>query len=201
MKTIYSKFLLLGLDFALFCAISNAQTFKMGINVGLPQSGLRQVSTGTEEVIPKTAFTLGPQLGIRLSARFGVEMSAMYSALSYKQPLIRWGTLQKALSAKDWDFPVLGQFFFRKSKGHEPFVGAGISFRAISGIRDSIGNPISRKTKGLTIASGSEIHLARFIIRPELRFTHWGAVTFGNGLDLALGLKRDQAQVSLGLIF
>ena len=198
---IAAKYLnLFALSLGLMCSISNAQTFKMGFKMGMP--GLSPLKAVLESGVsfPHSNYTLGPQLEVRLPAGFAIELDALYTGAPYNQ--VGDSVSANKASASNWEFPVLVKARFGKHEGRRSFVGAGPSFRTIWGIRDAIlGRKAPVGSLGFSIASGSEFRLGPLTLCPEVRYTRWGATTFGNGLELILGNRANQAQFLIGVVF
>jgi hypothetical protein len=141
-------------------------------------SPLQATTLGSNFSFGHWNYTVGPQIETRLIGGLSLEFDALYK------------------------FPILVKAHLGALRGHRSFVAAGPSFRSIWWIRDVIaGQKTTVGSAGFTIASGSEFRVGAVIFCPEVRYTHWGAITFGNGLDLVLGNRKNQTQFLFGMVF
>jgi hypothetical protein len=200
MKTVRKYLPLLLLPFGVYCSISNAQTFNLGLKMGMPGLNPLKGSLSSALSFPHSHFTVGPQFEVGLPIGLAIEVDALYTDVPYHEAAL--STFTEKYSASNWEFPVLIKAHLGNRKGHRSFIGAGPSFRSIWGIRDTIlGKKTAIGSTGITITSGSEFRLGPVSICPEVRYTHWGGVTFANGLELVLGNRTNQAQFLFGMVF
>jgi hypothetical protein len=181
--------------------ISNAQAIKVGIKAGLFQSASLESGIGSTYMFARSNYVLGPQLEISLPRRFAIEADALYSAASYSKPISN-NVAHERLVEHNWVFPVLAKRYLGSETRHRSFIAGGMSFRSILGIVDlAAGRAIDVNSRGIVVSSGTEFRLRSIVIAPEVRFTHWGSTTIRDGLELAIGSRKNQPQLLLGISF
>jgi hypothetical protein len=91
----------------------------------------------------------------------------------------------------DWQFPLLGKYYFRPSLRVQPYLAGGAVFghttNTISGNSATIASGANlimlspfqgldsrRADTGATAAAGARFKWGRFGFLPEVRYTHWG---------------------------
>lgn len=212
MRTSYRQLARYGSVVVVSCSLLNAQMFKMGLHsldtqtvtvglkAGIPQRSPLETTFGNVPSFAHSNYTVGPQVEVRLLGRLAVEADALYTGLPYKTvPAL---SSQQDATAQSWEFPLLLKAYLGRSKGHRSFVGAGPSFRSISGIKDIVtSKTLGILTRGVSISSGTAFRIGGLSLCPEVRYTYWGPITFGNGIDLVFGNRTSQAQVLFGIVF
>jgi hypothetical protein len=200
MMTVQTLFTLFLLSFEISCFTLDAQTFEVGIKTGIPGPNPFKPTLDSGLSLPHSNFTVGPQFEVRLPGGLGLEIDALHTGIAIGQASAP--TSVDDSSASNWEFPIILKAHLMSKRGHRSFVGAGPSFRGIWGIRDAVvGKKRAVGSTGFTITYGSEFRVGPISLRPEARYTYWGSITVGGGLDLLLGGRSNQAQVLFGVVF
>jgi hypothetical protein len=108
-----------------------------------------------------------------------------------------------------FEVPVLGKYYFRRDAKVQPFVLTGYSFRkALTNVDSSttIQSSTGLSTQasnfsdwtsadvGATFGVGLRWRTGRISLKPEIRYTYWGA-------HPSIGVSKQQADVLLGITF
>jgi hypothetical protein len=150
---------------------------------------------------------IGPTVGLNLPGRLRVELDALYQRINYQHTCscglyaINHTEDFSSNTANRWQFPLLLQYRF-KIPLLKPFIEGGPSLSLIangdSKFLEIASNPFvsppqeyffSSQTSHLTelqrslvlgvaVGVGLDFHPAFFHVRPEIRYTHWGASQF-----------------------
>lgn len=140
----------------------------------------------------------GPSVEVKLPAHFAFEADALYQRVGYNQSFIsaypdpNTTTMTSyKVRGNDWQFPLLGKYYFRPSHKVQPYLAGGAVFghtgNTLSGTSASIasgtnlitvapfqGNDFHRSNSAPTAAVGARVKWGRFGLLPEVRYTHWG---------------------------
>ena len=108
-----------------------------------------------------------------------------------------------------FEVPVLGKYYFRRDAKLQPFVLTGYSFRkALTNVDSSTttvsGSSLSTQSSsssywtsadvGATFGVGVRWRTGRISLKPEIRYTYWGA-------HPSIGVSKQQADVLVGITF
>jgi len=194
----------------LFCLeAAAAEPIGVGIKIGVPVTENLQAGNGrvTHESFSSSTttrrYTLGLTASIRLPARLGVEVDALYRRVNYDsfnvidESSSDGGTISSWSSAacNRLDFPVL----LRWSPGRRLYLTGGPVFAVYYGfdqrthtIRNlqvagyseaftTTSEPFEHGvSKGATFGVGFDAPVGRVRLKPELRYTHWISAAFEN---------------------
>lgn len=175
--------------------LASAQLVSFGAIGGVPF--IQQISNHDES----RPYIVGPSVEFRLPAGFAVEADALYRRIGQTGffGFIEIGaamtptTLAQSdrLRGNEWQFPLVGKYYFRRNSSWQPFLGTGYSFRTV-GTHHSISqtfidangatqhesfrlNSRSDLGVGAVVAAGIRLHAGRLAILPEIRYTRWGS--------------------------
>ena len=192
----------------------SAQPISIGVLGGVP---LVDQTTGNDESRP---YIVGPSIEVRLPAGFALEADALYQRIGNTSS---FGLIESFLGtgvaavtgattrtrANEWEFPVLGKYYFRRDSKWQPFVGTGWALRFADQreagketIVDASGASSTFVFKddfrsdvevGATFAAGVRYRVGRFALLPQVRYTRW------SGQDNIL--SKNEAAASLGISF
>ena len=190
----------------------SAQPIGLGIKGGLPFNDLFESRSTAVEAQTKR-YVIGPMVELRLPAGFAIEADALYSQANFSSLLAGAGSVITApFDTNSWEFPILLKKKFggadAVAASVRPYVGAGASFRRLSGI-STIGSfitgnrsgEVDRNNTGFVVGGGLEVRALFVKIAPELRFTYWGTDHFTEGLANVFKTNKAQAQFLVGLYF
>jgi opacity protein-like surface antigen len=204
------------------CTALFAQPISVGIKGGVPLTDLIDTvsGSGTSVSTATKLYILGPTVELKLPGGFGVEADALYRRFNYSST----ATLVDAVTnlrttGNDWEFPLLVKKRFLPGPVH-PFIGAGVAFSKLSGVKQSIesvlvpnrsavttsSNPAELKndsSTGFVIGAGLDVRLLLLRITPEIRYTRWGAQHF-NGIVApggSVNSNQSQAEFLVGFTF
>jgi hypothetical protein len=140
----------------------------------------------------------GPSVELKLPAGFAFEVDALYQRVGYNQsfigsrPDLNTTTMTTYnVRGNDWQFPLLGKYYFRPSRGVQPYLAGGAVFgntgSTLSGNSATIASGANlitvspfqgldshRTNTGATAAAGARFKWGRIGLLPEVRYTHWG---------------------------
>jgi hypothetical protein len=196
----------------LAAASSLAQPIGLGIKGGMPLGDLFEARTNGFDTETKR-YVIGPMVELRLPAGLAIEVDALYSRANFSSVLGAAGSLITApFNTNSWEFPILLKKKFggadAVAASARPYVGAGASFRRLSGLTNIgsfiTGNrtgEVDRNNTGFVVGGGVEIKALFIRIAPEVRFTYWGTDHFTEGLANVFKTNKAQGQVLLGLYF
>lgn len=194
-----------------------AQPISIGIKGGLPLTEFVDTfSDGGVTLRSSNHLIIGPSVELRLPGGIGVEVDALYRRFNYNaNSSVVNSILNIQTSGNSWEFPLL----LKKRLGGEgpihPFLGAGLSFSKLSGLKSVVTNPQNVVTlnqppelkndfaTGVVIAGGIDIHVVLLHIVPEIRFTRWnrdqidGTIPSGGSVSS----NRNQAEFLIGITF
>jgi hypothetical protein len=182
-----------------FTAVAVCQPFTAGIKGGLPLTDFLNTVNGTTTT-STDRFIIGPMVELRLPAGFGVEFDVLYRHFDYTN-LIGSGVNAVASlgHAGDWEFPLVAKYKF-PSHIVRPYVEAGVSWDALSGVTNTVGITNNSGTvMGGVIGGGLDIHLLVIHVSPELRYTRWAGQHFN--VANVLHSNENQAEFLVGITF
>src|SRR5687767_2638818 len=119
-------------------ASSLAQPIGLGIKGGMPLGDLFEARTNGFDTDTKR-YIVGPMMELRLPAGLAIEVDALYSRANFSSVLGAAGSLITApFNTNSWEFPILLKKKFggadAVAASARPYVGAGASFRRLSGL-------------------------------------------------------------------
>jgi hypothetical protein len=210
--------------FVLTVSAASAQLFSYGIKGGLPMTSfIDAVQSGSATSSSTTnRYIVGPTGEVHLPHGFGVEVDILYRHFNFQwsgplvpNPFAGASTYSTATTGSAWEFPVLGKYRI-KSKVVHPFVDAGVSWDALSGLtqtatqvlnsvtsKTSTSNPTALSnstTRGFVMGGGLDVKVLIFHISPEVRFTRWGDKHFIDPSGL-IHSNLSQAEFLVGFTF
>jgi hypothetical protein len=156
------------------------------------------ISGSTRTYSDSRSFVLGPSIEVQLPLGLSVEVDALYRPLylATQQTTTTRGfflsTPPLETRIDTWVFPFLAKYRL-PVPGIRPYVEAGPSFRAISGLLAQ-----HMSGKGFTAGIGVESTVGHFRITPEVRYTRWGADAAYNTLYHAVA-RQSQIELLAGL--
>jgi hypothetical protein len=189
-----------------------AQPIGLGIKGGVPLTDLFDSGDNTVDTDTKR-YVVGPMLELRLPAGLAIEVDALYSRANFSSVFGAAGSILTApFDANSWEFPILLKKKFGGADAiaasARPFVGAGASFRRLSGlgtvgsfITGNRSGSVDRNNTGFVAGGGVEFKALFIRIAPEFRFTYWGTDHFTEGLANIFQTNKAQGQFLIGLYF
>lgn len=193
--------------------ILSAQPVSIGVLGGVP---LVDQTAGNDESRP---YMIGPSIEVRLPAGFALEADALYQRIGNTSSFGLIGSFlgtgvaavtseTTRTRANEWEFPLLGKYYFRRNSAWQPFVGTGWAFRfgethesgnetiinagASSGTFTFNDSFRSNLEVGATFAAGIRYRIGHFALQPQFRYTRWGSNS---------SLRHDEAVFQFGLSF
>jgi hypothetical protein len=201
-----------------------AQPFTAGVKLGLPltdflnaaESGDTSYSTITNRYI------VGVEGELKLPFGLGIEMDVLYRHLNYSSTTsvpnvssLSTPTTNASTTGNAWEFPLVAKYKF-KAPLVRPYAEAGVAWNTLQGLTQTVkstvegivssssstSNPpelVNSSTRGFVLGAGIDIHALLVHIKPELRYTRWGARQFFEpGL---LSSNQNQAEFLVGVTF
>lgn len=163
-------------------------------------------------------YIIGPMVQLNLPAGFAVEFDALYRRLNYESDIGLVDVFtNRRTTGNAWEFPLLFKYRFSVPMVR-PFVGAGVAWDTLTGVKQSVTNtlfPSNRVTTGSTekpaelqndtttgfvIGAGVDVHAIFLHISPEFRYTRWGSNHFRDATG-GLISNRNQAEFLVGFRF
>ena len=198
-----------------------AQLVSFGIKGGVPMNDFIDTVSGSRTSISSTTnrYIVGPTIGLRLPAGFGLEFDALYRHFRYNSSaslVDAFVTLQTSGDA--WEFPLLLKKRFMRGP-IRPFLDAGVNFNKIAGLSQTAqtlifpnrsttsttGNPAELRddfSSGFTMGGGIDIKALLVHIAPEIRYTRWGTQHFNSIISGgSLHSNLNQAEFLIGITF
>jgi hypothetical protein len=192
----------------------SAQPVSIGVLGGLP---LVDQTNGHDESRP---YVVGPSVEMRLPAGLAIEADALYQRIGNTSSFaliesfvgsgiaITTGETTRA-RANEWEFPVLGKYYFRRNSAWQPFVGTGWALRFAdvhqtgkqttvdaTGVSSTFVFKNDFRTDlevGVSFVAGVRYRIGRFAMLPQVRYTRWGGQ---NNI-----LNKNEAAAGLGISF
>lgn len=180
-----------------------AGPFIIGVRGGVPLNDIIDTVSNDGNFDSATKrYVVGPTLGVKLPIGFSVEGDALFQRLSIDFTRTDGDTRSVSASADAWTFPVMLKWTAPKSVA--PFVGAGVSVRHFSDFKnvgDFLTDADYNNKVGFVAGAGIRFKAGPVYISPEIRWTRYGDSNFGDAARNFYRLKRDQAQILVGITF
>lgn len=195
---------------------SFAQPIGLGVKGGVPFTDAFDTVSNPAGVLANTdtkRYIVGPMIELRLPAGLAIEADALYTRVNFNSALTAaTSTIFSVTDSNSWEFPVLLKKKFggvnAVAASARPFVGAGVSFRHLSGLKSlpayvtgNRSNEVDSSNTGFVIGGGVEFKLLFLRVAPELRWTRWGSDNFVEGVTNVFRTNRNQGQFLIGLYF
>jgi hypothetical protein len=167
-------------------------------------------------------YVVGATIEVNLGRGFAVEADFLYRHNGFSDRFIFGNILGEPVGPSDqvvsgsnrirldvFELPVLGKYYFRRDAKVQPFVLTGYSFRkALTNVDSSttIQSSTGLSTQasnfsywtsadvGATFGVGLRWRTGRISVKPEIRYTYWGA-------HPSSGVSKQQADVLVGITF
>ncbi len=179
----------------------NATNLGIVLSSGLGSSG--NVAPGGYSSGAKR-FLVGPMVELRLPFSVSIEADALYQSVGFRRlqafSMVPQPSIGAAnIDASAWEFPVLLKYKFKGIPLVKPYLGAGLSFKRITGI-DNLVELANKTSTGVVLEGGLEFKLLLLRISPEVRYTGYTVSSFTspNGL---LQTNKNQLAVLVGFSF
>jgi hypothetical protein len=180
---------------------ARAQPISFGVRGGFPLTGAYSTSTTTfgadfeKTFSASKEYIVGPMLEVDLPFGLSVEADALYHPVQLTQEIgTKAGVFNNPSTFYTWEIPVLAQYRFLRLALGKPYVEAGPSFRKFID-RDS-----NEASSGITVGAGIEFRLLKLRLKPDFRYTRWGADTVFANAPYAPS-NRNQVEFSAGLTY
>ena len=186
-------------------ALCLAQPVAAGVKGGLPLTDfVNTVQSGSATTT--SDYAVGPMVELRLPLGLGVEFDALYRHFNYTSPVSSAASALSTLtSSGDWEFPLVAKYRFH-GKLVRPYVEAGVSWDALSGLKSTVENVVAPPpseqhsvTMGFVMGGGIDIHVLVLHIAPEIRFTRWTSGHFN--IANVVNSNQNEAEVLVGVTF
>lgn len=199
----------------LFASSLFAQPVSVGIKGGVPITDFFDTIRGNDTGYATNTkrYLVGPTVEFHLPARLSIEVDALYKRIGYQydQSILN-DSLSRRTVANSWEIPVLLKWEVIPGPVR-PFVGAGISFRHISGIKQirNVAGTVTELPDAVEFNKGNDIGFTggvgvafkagRVRISPEFRYVRWGSENFRDPIRSLLRTNRNQGDFILGFTF
>ncbi len=210
----------LGLAF-LFAAAAFPQNLSVGVKGGAPLGDAFSIASnatsGRSYFQNVKRYTFGPVVDVRLPFRLGIEFDALYKRHEYGYTASSGAASVSSLTkGRSWEFPLIVKYR-APSVVATPYVGAGVSFRSLRGLKQFVtttlpgGSSVNTESstpeelnetfnKGIVLTGGLEVKPPLIRFSAEMRYTRWVDRSFRDALNL-FGSNQNQVEVLLGLTF
>jgi len=198
----------------LAAGVAGSQPFSAGIKAGLPLTNLLNNLQPVDTTAITNRYLIGPEVEVRLPHGLSVEFDALYRHFHYTQfEAFASNTVTTIGSSGDWEFPLVVKYRLPAAVVH-PYLEAGAAWQALSGQKyfasetpcsqvceNTFYPPTveSRRTAGVVVGGGVEIHAAVLRVAPEIRYTRWAQSYFS--LDGDVNASRNQVEFLVGFTF
>jgi opacity protein-like surface antigen len=206
-----------------------AQPVSVGVKAGMPLTDFvstvqnQNVSGALGRLVDfhsnTRPYVFGASIELRLPAKFGIELDALYRRLNYSGTDVTNGVTStstvSSTSASAWEFPLLLKYRFGP-KIVKPYVEAGFAWDTLTGLKQSVQRTVATikgssttstppelhktGTSGFVTGAGLDLHALVIHIAPEIRYTHWGSPHFEDPAGLVKS-KQSQAEFLVGITF
>ncbi len=194
--------------------IAAAQPFSAGIKAGLPLTSLLDNVQTANTTTVTSRYVFGPEVEVWLPHGLSIEFDALYRHFRYtNDEAFASSTISTNGSSGDWELPLVAKYRF-PARILRPYAEAGVAWDLLAGLKNgSSATPCSqvcentdyppttdsRKTAGIVLGGGVDIHAALIHIAPEVRFTRWAQQYFS--LDGDLRSSQNQVEFLVGVTF
>jgi hypothetical protein len=197
-------------------------TYGQRISYGV-EGGASTLEPTRQDPDESRRYVVGATIEVGLGRGFAVEADFLYRHNGFSNRFIfgsgalgePGGPTEQLVSASNrirldvFEVPVLGKYYFRRDAKVQPFVLTGYSFRkALTNVDSSTttesSTGLSTQTSsfsywtaadvGATFGAGLRWRTGRISLKPEIRYTYWGA-------HPSAGVSKQQADVLLGITF
>jgi hypothetical protein len=205
--------------FFAFAAAAFPQALSVGVKGGAPLGDAFKIvsnaASGRSYFQDTKRYTFGPVIEVRLPFGLGIEFNALYKRMEYGYT----GTAANVNSltkGRSFEFPLIAKYRAPGPMVH-PYVGGGVSFRSLLGLKQFVTRDLpgavrgttqtsapeelqGRFNKGIVMVGGIEIKALKARISPEIRYTRWVDHGFRDALKL-FGSNQNQMEALIGLTF
>jgi hypothetical protein len=205
--------------FFAFAAAAFPQALSVGVKGGAPLGDAFKIvsnaASGRSYFQDTKRYTFGPVIEVRLPFGLGIEFDALYKRMEYGYT----GTAANVNSltkGRSFEFPLIAKYRAPGPMVH-PYVGGGVSFRTLQGLKQFVTKDLpgavrgttqtsapeelqGRFNKGIVMVGGIEIKALKARISPEIRYTRWVDHSFRDALKL-FGSNQNQMEALIGLTF
>lgn len=203
------------------CVPALAQNLSVGVKGGAPLGDAFSIASnaaaGRSYFQNAKRYTFGPMVEVRLPFRLGIEFDALYKRQEYGYTATAGTASVNALTkGRSWEFPLLVKYRAPFVLAY-PFVGAGVSFRSLRGLKQFVTTTLpgggsttaqsetpeelnEKFNKGIVLTGGLEVKPPVIRFSAELRYTRWVDHSFRGALNV-FGSNQNQVEALLGLSF
>ncbi len=212
--------------FLLPISVGFAQVVSFGVKGGVPL--LSPVDGYGQQTSAAKRYTVGPMVEVALPLSFAVEVDALYRRVGYDVAAGSIaGVTNFRVRANDWQLPIVAKMYILpRLSPVRLFVAGGYVLRYTNGIdvrlsgstadlqtgqikqfsfRANDVSPYVRNNPvhGVAVGGGARLKVGRLSVAPEVRYTHWGGVTFDQNSPYGFSLqsRQNQVDVLVGLTF
>ncbi len=208
--------------FLAFASVALPDALSVGLKGGVPLGDAFSIASnaasGRNYFQDTKRYTFGPTIDVRLPFGLGIEFDALYKRMEYGYSAtvdaLKVNSLTKGRS---WEFPLIAKYRTPGVLVH-PYVGAGVSFRSLRGLKQFITTDLPGAVrgqttqtdkpaelqgsfnKGVVLSGGIEVKALKVYVSPELRYTRWVDHGFRDALNL-FGSNQNQFEFLIGLTF
>jgi len=207
--------------------IAVCQPFTFGAKVGAPLNDFIDATTSNNAngflnyATHTNRYVVGLGAELHLPLHLAIELDALYRHYDFQSTQqisgITSTTTYTSTKSNAFEFPLMAKYRFGTKVVH-PFVGAGIAWDTLQGLKQDVTTTVlnatgsstssttspsqlqHKTTRGFVIGAGLDIKLLLLHIKPEIRYTRWGSEHFfvPNGL---LSTNQNQGEFLLGIEF
>ncbi|MCX6634678.1 MAG: hypothetical protein NT090_06295 [Acidobacteria bacterium] len=207
--------------FFAFAAAAFPQALSVGVKGGAPLGDAFKIvsnaASGRSYFQDTKRYTFGPVIEVRLPFGLGIELDALYKRMEYGYTgTAGTAKVDSLTKGRSFEFPLIAKYRAPGPLVH-PYVGGGVSFRSLQGLKQFVtqdlpgavrGNTVTgapeelqgRFNKGIVMEGGIEIKALKVRISPEIRYTRWVDHGFRDALKL-FGSNQNQMEALIGLTF
>ncbi len=191
-----------------------AQPVSAGLKAGLPLTNLLSNEQPVDTTTVTNRYLLGPEVEVRLPHGLSIEFDALYRHFDYTNyEAFAGNAILTTGSSGNWEFPLVVKYRLR-GRIVRPYVEAGVAWDAILGLKNNSIETFcsqvcentnyppttdSRRTTGVVVGGGVDIHAAAMHVAPEVRYTRWAQQYFSLDDDLHSG--QNQVEFLVGFTF
>jgi hypothetical protein len=139
------------------CTALLAQPLSFGVKGGVPLTDFVDTVSGPSASVSSATrrYIVGATVELKLPAGFGVEFDALYRRFDYNSTVTLLNVVSARTTGNDWEFPLLLKKRFLPGPVH-PFIGAGVAFSKLSGVKQSIESVLFPNRSTITTSSNTD---------------------------------------------
>jgi len=169
---------------------------EIGVRAGVPfTTPLESTLTGpaatySSEAFERSNYSVGPTVAAVIHNRFSLTFDSLYKPVHFTSSFA--GNSTTTVRGSSWEFPLIANYHFlnapvRPYGGGGVLLGQKLSGRSETRTTDITTGAVTTRTDAFRtfwdqlpayiINGGIEWRVSHFLLRPELRYTHWSRVS------------------------